>query len=335
MRRTLSLSILLLAASCTPLLAAAPALATPNFDPPINFASGPNPAAVAVADLTSGGELDIVTANSGSATGNQHGISVLANATTPGDANPSFAAPLGFNAGPHPSALALGDLNGDLINIVVVANGGAAGANGVSVLLKNRDRPPATPRTSSGPTNFTAGANPASVALADINRDGDDLSDRQQGQQPAPTASRYCSTRPRFSPRPRASAAPSTSTPAPARHRSRSAGSLTHPPERRSTSSPPTAAARAPMVSRCSRTRPRRGRALRASAPLRSRRRGEPRVGDDHLRQRRWCGHRGCQLGQQRRRRRLGAAQHRPPRPPAHRPSVAPTTSTPTPTRRR
>jgi hypothetical protein len=170
MRRSLLFSILLFGAICAPLLSAGSALAAPSFTAPLNFDTGPNPASVAVGDLTSGGKDDVVTANSGSADGS-NGVSVLRSTSAPGDASPSFAAPVGFAAGAHPSAVAIGDLNGDQIGDLAVANGGAVGADGVSVLLNTGPAPGDAP-SFSGPFDFGAGANPAAVALADINNDG-------------------------------------------------------------------------------------------------------------------------------------------------------------------
>ena len=111
-----------------------------------------------------------MTANSGSADGTD-GVSVLRNTTSAADDLPSFASPVNFGAGAHPSAVALGDLNGDLIDDIVVANGGATGPNGVSVLLNNGPVAGGAP-SFSGPFNFAAGANPSSVALSDVNNDG-------------------------------------------------------------------------------------------------------------------------------------------------------------------
>ena len=170
MRRNLLFSILLLGASCLPLLGAASAVAAPSFTAPLNFDTGPNPVSVALGDLTGAGRLDIVTANSGSANG-ANGVSVLRNTTLATDDVPSFASPVNFDAGAHPSAVALRDLNGDEIDDIAVANGGATGPNGVSVLINNGPVAAGAP-SFSGPFNFAAGANPSSVALSDVNNDG-------------------------------------------------------------------------------------------------------------------------------------------------------------------
>jgi FG-GAP-like repeat len=153
----------------------ATAIATPpDYDPAVNFATGDHPASLALVDLTGAAtaddtRLDVVTANSASADG-VDGVSVLLNtAATPTDP-PTFAAPLEFDAGPMPSSVTAVDLNADGRHDLIVANkGSATGADGVSILL-NHSVPGNL--SLSGPFDFDAGANPASIAVGDINQDG-------------------------------------------------------------------------------------------------------------------------------------------------------------------
>jgi hypothetical protein len=76
---------------------------------------------------------------------------------------PGFLAPLPFDAGSAPSAVAVGDFNGDGIKDLAVAN---YGDNNVSVLLGNGDG------TFQDAVNYAAGTYPSSVAVGDFNGDG-------------------------------------------------------------------------------------------------------------------------------------------------------------------
>jgi FG-GAP-like repeat len=76
---------------------------------------------------------------------------------------PSFLAPRAFGAGGRPSAVALGDVNGDGLLDLAVAN---EGSNNVSVLLGNGDG------TFQAARHFPAGSRPLSVAVGDVSGDG-------------------------------------------------------------------------------------------------------------------------------------------------------------------
>ena len=77
--------------------------------------------------------------------------------------NVSFIARRDFDAGTHPSTVAVGDFNGDGVQDLAVANVNSAN---VSVLLGNGDG------TFQVAVNFGAGGRPRSVAVADFNGDG-------------------------------------------------------------------------------------------------------------------------------------------------------------------
>ncbi len=128
-----------------------------------SFATGNSPGAISVADLNGDGKSDLIVANSGS--GN---VSVLLNTTTPGAATPSFAVQQTFATGSNPSAVATADINGDGEPDLIVANNGSGN---VSVLL-NTTTPGATTLSFAAQQTSATGANPTSVAVADLNGDG-------------------------------------------------------------------------------------------------------------------------------------------------------------------
>src|SRR5207245_1054686 len=95
-----------------------------SFAPAVDFATGANPAGVAIGDINGDGRPDLVTVNTGANT-----ISILF-----GTGSGSFGPKVDIAVGNLPHAVALADLNGDGRLDVVVAN---TGADTVSVLLGN------------------------------------------------------------------------------------------------------------------------------------------------------------------------------------------------------
>jgi hypothetical protein len=125
-----------------------------TFAPQQPFAVGAFPVSVAVADLNGDGIPDLVTANRDS-----NDVSVLL-----GHGDGTFAAPQRFRVGTQPASVAVADLNGDGIPDLVTAN---QGSDDVSVLLGHGDGTfMAEQRFEMG-----VGAQPASVAVADMNGD--------------------------------------------------------------------------------------------------------------------------------------------------------------------
>jgi hypothetical protein len=132
---------------------------TGSFAPQANspFMVGNDPRSVALGDLDGDGNLDLVTANSGSNT-----VSILL-----GDGTGSFApqANSPFPVGAAPESVAIGDLNGDGQLDLATAN---RNVNNVSVLLGDGTGS-FVPEANSP---FQVGTSPESVAIGDLNGDG-------------------------------------------------------------------------------------------------------------------------------------------------------------------
>ena len=133
---------------CVLLTAAAPSFAE-GFLPPMEYPVD-SPAAAEVGDFNGDGVLDLVVANSASAS-----VSILL-----GNGDGSFQAPLIFAAGDTPRSVAVGDFDGDG-NLDVAA----ADLTAVSILLGNGDG------TLQPAISVQAGPGPSFVAVGDINVD--------------------------------------------------------------------------------------------------------------------------------------------------------------------
>jgi hypothetical protein len=132
--------------------------ASGDFSAPVSFNTGGgiSPYAIALADVTGDGKLDIVTANNQS-----DDVSVLA-----GDGSGGFAAATRFGAGSFPVALAVADVTGDGNADIVTAN---AGSLDVSILAGDGAGNFAAPE----PLSIGPDAEPRALTVGDLDGDGD------------------------------------------------------------------------------------------------------------------------------------------------------------------
>jgi hypothetical protein len=128
-------------------------LSTVSLSPPIGYAVGITPFAVAVGDFNGDGKPDLAAVNRVSNT-----VSVLL-----GKGDGSFQTATNYNVGTDPFALTVGDFNHDGKLDLATAN---IEGNTVSVLLGNGDG------TFQPAQNFATGLRPASVTVGDFNGDG-------------------------------------------------------------------------------------------------------------------------------------------------------------------
>jgi hypothetical protein len=101
--------------------------------------------------------------NSGSSS-----VSVFLNTTIPGDTTPSFSTKTDFGTGAYPYSVSIGDLNGNGMPDLAVAN---YSSNAVSILL-NTTAPGAVTPSFSTKTDFSVGDNSYSLAIGDVSGDG-------------------------------------------------------------------------------------------------------------------------------------------------------------------
>ena len=127
---------------------------SPSFRSSTNFATGPFPVHVAVADLDADGNLDVVTSNFFPNTT----ASVLL-----GNGDGTFRPRVDYQVGPVPYGLAIADTNNDTKLDLVVTN---RDINAVSILKGNGDGT-FQPRVA-----FSTGAAPVDVVARDFNGDG-------------------------------------------------------------------------------------------------------------------------------------------------------------------
>ncbi len=142
-----------------------------SFGPPVNYTVGTYPYFAAAGDLDGDGDIDLVTANLGdwqSFPAHDGSVSVLLN-----NGNGTFAAPVNYVVGTSTQSLTLADLDrdGDL-DIATVNYGWDYGLNGpvenaANILLNGGHG------TFTRGGHYGVGAQPVSIAAADLDADGD------------------------------------------------------------------------------------------------------------------------------------------------------------------
>jgi hypothetical protein len=144
-----------------------------TFQPASNTDAGLGPRFVALGDFNGDGKVDIVTANTSYLIDPRHGFSQILESDVRvflGNGDGTFRVSQVYDAGPGPTAVAVGDFNGDGIPDLIVINGGVPDPGGlgqsVALLLGNGDG------TFQKPQRYGAGGSPLWVAVGDFNGDG-------------------------------------------------------------------------------------------------------------------------------------------------------------------
>ncbi len=126
------------------------------------FACGDSPFGVAIGDINGDGKPDLVIVNSPTITSNntgRDGLTILIGDGT-GGFFPLQGSP--FTAGKSPSRVAIGDINGDGINDIAVAN---YNSDSITIFLMNK-------KTVASSYSLHFGQKPDGVTIADIDGDG-------------------------------------------------------------------------------------------------------------------------------------------------------------------
>jgi photosystem II stability/assembly factor-like uncharacterized protein len=140
-------------------------ITTASFAAKVDFATGAGPASLAIGDLDGDGKADLALANSRSDT-----FSVFRNISSSGSiTTASFAAKVDFITGTGSGSLAIADLDGDGKADLAVAN---FDSNTASVFRNTSSSGSITTASFANKVDFTTGAIPVSLAIADLDGDG-------------------------------------------------------------------------------------------------------------------------------------------------------------------
>jgi len=139
-----------------------------SFQAAVNYDTGVNPTWVAIGDFNRDGKLDLAVsdqncANGGPPCGTGTVSILLGNGDGTFQPRVDYETPQGAEG---PNGVAVGDFNGDGILDLAVATGSGGAGTQVAVLLGNGDG------TFRSGVNSTAALNPAAIATADFNKDG-------------------------------------------------------------------------------------------------------------------------------------------------------------------
>jgi hypothetical protein len=140
-------------------------ITTSSFDTKVDFPTGAGPYGVAIGDIDGDGKPDLVVLNYSDNT-----VSVYKNTSTTGIISTgSFAARIDFSSGSGPTAISVGDLDGDNKPDLVVTN---SGSGNVSVFRNTSTPGSITSGSFATRVDFTTGTNPYQVAICDVDGDG-------------------------------------------------------------------------------------------------------------------------------------------------------------------
>jgi hypothetical protein len=127
------------------------------------FPCGDSPFGVAIGDVNGDGKPDLAVINSPASTSDRTGTNGLTILLGDGTGKFSTLAGSPFFAGKIPNQIAIGDVNGDGINDVVISDNGS---NEIYVFLMNESGAPIEG------TPVTVGTHPKGIAIADLYGDG-------------------------------------------------------------------------------------------------------------------------------------------------------------------
>ena len=134
-----------------------------NESPGSPFACGDAPFGIAISDVNADGKADLAVINSPGSMGEgkgKNGLTLLL-----GDGKGKFTIMKGspFEAGKIPNRIAAGDVNGDGVNDIIVADNGS---NKIYLFIMNKNG------SVSAQSFITVGNHPKGIVIADLNADG-------------------------------------------------------------------------------------------------------------------------------------------------------------------